>query len=99
MPDAKRALKEFKQSLRSLSEAARLLGPAGLDQAREIDLALAQSDEQWETAIQIKLAEERDQKRYEIGQSLELPEPRTRNKTTRTVTISAALRACADLVV
>lgn len=99
MPDTKRALKEFKQSLRALSEAARLLGPAGVEQAREIDLALSQSDEQWETAIQIKLAESREQKRYEIGETLELPDPRTRNKTTRAVTISAALRACADLVV
>ncbi len=99
MPDAKRALKEFKQSLRSLSEAARLLGPAGAEQAREIDLALSQSDEQWETAIQIKMAEQREQKHYAVGESLELPDARTRNKTTRTVIVTAALRTCADLVV
>ena len=99
MPDAKRALKEFKQSLRSLSDAAKLLGPAGTEQAREIELALAQSDDDWETAIQIKLAEQQAQKHYNIGESLELPDARTRNKTTRTVTVTESLRVCADLVV
>ena len=99
MPDAKRALKEFKQSLQSLAEAARLLGPAGAEQAREIELALAQSDEQWETAIQIKLTEQREQKHYAVGTEIELPDARTRNKTTRTVTVNETLRICADLVV
>jgi hypothetical protein len=97
--DAARALKEFRISLRNLAEAVQKLGPAGAAQAQEIQIALSMSDDDWAVAAQIKLTEQNEAKRYAVGESIIVTDPRTRMKTPRRVVITPALRAGADLVI